>query len=181
MRKIDANTKLNVILDLGSEVLDYIVSLNPHDFQRLYHPLMRKFMSPRITLRRVAVMINRPVDELLKRIAQLAAVEIALTDESPYPQSPTTAPIWVQAVLDKPIAVVDLLPIDETLDADPMPPISRGIKQLGVGEVLLIKHKWEPQPLYDIWITTGILWYAEQIGTDEWWIWVRRDPAGKRG
>jgi Uncharacterized conserved protein (DUF2249) len=74
------------------------------------------------------------------------------------------------------VAILNLLPIDETLDADPMPPISRAIKQLAKEDVLLIKHKWEPQPLYDIWSKLGYLeWYAEQVGADEWWIWVKRN------
>jgi hypothetical protein len=174
-RRIDANTKLNIILDLGPPVVDYIVSLNPHDFVRLHNPLMRKFMAPRITLGRVAAMMGLPPSALLQRIAELADVEIDIAVEGGiYPQSQTEPPEWVQAVLGKVIPIVDLLPIDETLDADPMPPISRGIKQLADDGVLLIKHKWEPQPLYDIWSKVGIIWYAEQIGTDEWWIWVKR-------
>ena len=53
---INANTRLNKALDLHPQVLDYIVSLKPHDFQRLHNPLMRRFMSPRITLGRIAKM-----------------------------------------------------------------------------------------------------------------------------
>ncbi len=47
---IHANTRLNKALELHPQVLDYIVSLNPHDFRRLHNPLMRRLMSPRITL-----------------------------------------------------------------------------------------------------------------------------------
>jgi hypothetical protein len=175
-KRITPDTKLNVVLDLDPRVVDYIVSLHPHDFERLRHPLMRKFMSPRISIRRVAAMVNRPVDELLARVAELADVEIVpATATEPPAQSPNEAPDWVTQTDPEHVTVVDLLPMDRTLDADPFPPISRGIKALAVGEVLLIKHQWQPQPLYDVWSKMGTLaWYAEQIEPEEWWIWVKR-------
>jgi hypothetical protein len=175
-RQINPNTKLNIILDLDPKVVDYIVSLNPHDFQRLHNPLMRKFMSPRISIGRVAAMVGQPISALLNRIAELTEVEVAGASEETRPQSPTDAPAWAEALSpDDATITLNLLPIDETLDADPMPPISRAIKQLATGDVLLIRHKWEPQPLYDIWSQLGTLeWYARQIHADEWWIWVKR-------
>ena len=42
---------------------------------------------------------------------------------------------------------------------------------------ILVKHKWEPQPLYDIWIRTGIEHFAEQQSADEWWIYLRKPSA----
>jgi hypothetical protein len=174
IQKIDPDTKLSAVLDLDPQVVDYIVSLNPHDFARLYTPMMRRFMAPRITLRRVAAMTNQPVEVLLQRIAEIACVEFdASTPDVPYPQKANQRPAWVDRARENTGPVVDLLPMDATLDADPMPPISRAIKHLAADEVLLIKHKWEPQPLYDIWRKVGIVWYAERISTDEWWIWVK--------
>ena len=70
---------------------------------------------------------------------------------------------------------MDLLPLDEALNADPMPPVMVPLEALPPGGVLLIKHKWEPQPFYDVWSKMGdVEWFSEQIGPDEWWIWVRR-------
>ncbi len=43
-----------------------------------------------------------------------------------------------------------------------------------VGTVILIKHKWEPQPLYDVWDRVGVEHFTTQIGDDEWWIVVRK-------
>lgn len=72
------------------------------------------------------------------------------------------------------IRTVDLLPLNDALDADPMLPVMREIKALFPGEVLLIKHRWEPQPFYDVWTKMGNLeWFAEQVGDDEWRILVR--------
>ncbi len=66
-------------------------------------------------------------------------------------------------------------PLDDALDADPLPPVMRAIAALAPGEVLRFRHRWEPQPFYDLWTRLGSLeWFAEQIDPDQWWIWVRR-------
>lgn len=173
---VGPNTRLKEALGLDPRVVDYIVSLNPHDFQRLRNPLMRRLMSPRITLSRVAVMAGMPVGELLEGVAALGGV--AVKDErreQPLPQSPEEEPLWVSETDPAKIRTVDLLPLDDALEADPMLPVMREIKALFPGEVLLIKHRWEPQPFYDVWTKMGNLeWFAEQVGDDEWRILVRR-------
>ncbi len=58
--EVDESSKLSKALRLHPDVLDYIVSLNPHDFKRLYNPLMRRMMPPRISLARVAEMTGTP-------------------------------------------------------------------------------------------------------------------------
>jgi hypothetical protein len=40
--RINADTHLDKALDLDPKVVDYIVSLNPHDFERLRAPFMRR-------------------------------------------------------------------------------------------------------------------------------------------
>ena len=74
---------------------------------------------------------------------------------------------------EEPVAIVDLLASDARLDADPMSPIMRAMKAAAPGEVVLIKHRWEPQPLYDIWDKIGVAHCATQVGTDEWWVYIR--------
>lgn len=169
---IGPDTKLSVALDLAPGVLDYVVSLNPHDFQRLRKPLMRRLMAPRITLGRVARMVNVPVEQMLRRISELSGAPIGSMAESALPQSPVERPAWIPAVPDR---EVDLLPMDETLDADPMPPVMHALMALKPGEVLRFRHKWEPQPFYDLWTRMGGLeWYSESAGEDVWLIWVLR-------
>ena len=177
---ITAETRLNKALDLGPQILEYIVALNPHDFERLRNPLMRRLMPPRISLGRIATMVGVPVQVLLADIAALGDVQPVRTAEPspPLPQSADERPAWVAAATARGTAVVDLLPIDESLDADPMPPVMDAIRALAPGEAFRFRHKWEPQPFYDVWTKLGGLeWFAERRGPDEWWIWVRRTPA----
>ena len=178
---VDGDSRLSKALALHDDVLDYVISLNPHDFNRLRNPLMRRLMPPRITLRRIARMGATPLAELLLRIHE--AAHLSLTDadracldaiqEEPLAANPESTPQWTR---DEPARIIDLLEGDERLDADPMHPISVAVKAAAPGEVLLLKHKWEPQPLYDIWIKTGVEHFAWQLGPEEWWIYLRKRP-----
>jgi hypothetical protein len=44
------------------------------------------------------------------------------------------------------------------------------------GTVIGIKHRWEPQPFYDIWSKMGLAWFARQANEDEWHVFVHH-PA----
>ena len=181
--RVEASSKLSEALKLHPDVLEYIVSLNPHDFQRLCNPLMRKLMPPRITLARIAQMTDTPIVTLLERIHEVA--QSSLTDEdrlelltlladgqdTRLPANAETMPEWARQDV---VAVVDLLASDARLDADPMPPIFRTLKKVEPGDVVLVKHQWEPQPLYDIWSKQGIEYFSAQQSLDEWWIYLRR-------
>lgn len=177
-KTIHSETRLKAALDLDPRVVDYVISLNPHDFERLRNPLMRRLMAPRITLGRVAAMAGVPLGEVLEGVAALGGVTVKPGyREKRLPQSPEVAPPWVADVEAPDVRTVDLLPLDDALDADPMLPVVRKVKRLSPGEVLLIKHRWETQPFYDVWDKMGGLeWYAERVGNREWWIWVHRVP-----
>lgn len=170
---INAETRLNRVLDLDPAVLEYIVALDPHDFERLHNPVMRRLMPPRITLGRVAVMAGVPLDLLLAHIAELGGATVDPRVVAPeLPQSPHAKPAWTT---QPPSAMVDLLPLDDALDGDPLPPVIAAIKALAPGESMCFRHRWEPQPFYDVWTKMGSLeWFADQTRPDEWWIWVRR-------
>ncbi len=173
---ITPETRLNKVLDLHPQMVDQIVALNPHDFARLYNPLMRRLMAPRITLGRLAAMLHMPIDELLHHVVTHSGVVVDVGAlQSSLPQSPAEQPGWVADAYGTAVATVDLLPMDEALDSDPLPPVMAALKRLPPGGVVRIKHKWEPQPFYDIWTKLGGLeWFAEQKHPAEWWIWVRR-------
>ena len=179
---VDENSRLSKALLLHPDVLDYIVSLDPHDFQRLHNPLMRRLMPPRISLKRVAKITDRPVVDIPARIHEIAAQPLSEEDRKeiaartgltePDNEAPIQEPPeWTS---EEPKEVVDLLASDERLDADPMVPIQQALKRCGSGEFILIKHKWEPQPLYDIWDKQGIQHFAAQQTSDLWWIFVRK-------
>ena len=179
-KTLGPQSRLSEALALHADVLEFIVGLNPHDFVRLRNPLMRRLMPPRITLARIAAMTKNPVADVIDGILRAAgeipdAVEEQLVGSSQVPaalpMSPQQRPNWVG---DRPDVTVDLLAADERLDADPMPPIVSALRLAKPGEIVLVKHKWEPQPLYDIWTRQRVEFYADQIGEDEWHIFLRK-------
>ena len=180
MIQLSGETQLSHALDAIPGALDYIVSLNSHDFERLRNPFMRRYMSPRIRLRRVAAMAGVPEERLLRELAALAGGTAEVVDGGPAaapepPQSPPAVPAWLADVDEARLHWVDVLPIDDVL-GDPLLPINLGVKRMAPGGVIGIRHKWEPQPLYDIWQKMGLEWFARQVGPDEWRIFVHR-PA----
>lgn len=180
---VTESSRLSDALALHPDVLDWVVALNPHDFERLRNPLMRKLMPRRITLARLAAMTGTPIGRLLEDLHRVAGIELAprelaslrarADEPGPAPAASAPAPEWTDA--PDPV-VVDLLAADERLDADPMPPINRALNTHPAGTVVLVKHKWEPQPLYDVWARIGVEHHARRIGPDEWWIWLLK-PA----
>ena len=176
-RQFVGKTKLKDALDEIPGALEYIVSLNPHDFSRLQNPVMRKYMSPRISLSRVAAMARVPESTMLHHLNQMAGNESVELDSttvvSAVPQSPQQKPDWLKD--DTPLRVIDVCEIDDAV-GDPMPPIMSALRRLQPGEVALLKHRWEPQPFYDIWSKTGLQWFATQIAALEWHIYIYRPP-----
>ena len=71
------------------------------------------------------------------------------------------------------IVWVDCLPIDEEF-GDPMPPINIAVNKSKPGDVVGIKHKWEPQPLFDIWDLRGFEFWTQPQPDDTWHIFVHR-------
>jgi|SRR5882672_582971 len=173
---IAPHAKLSAALDLAPGVVDDIVSLNPHDFERLRKPLMRRLMAPRITPDCVATMVGVPVAEVLAKIGALSGAATAgAAARAPLPQSPEARPAWLTAAV---FEEVRLGAMDETLEADPMLPTMAAIQALKPGDVLKVRHKGEPQPFYDLWMRIGGLeGYSEQAGPEEWGIRVRRLPS----
>lgn len=181
--QITGETRLNIALDNIPGAVEYIVSLSPHDFARLNNPLMRKLMSPRISLRRVAAMAGMSEAELLEHLAALGgdvevrtAAPVGLTAPLTSPQSPAAPPAWMAEVTDDRIPWVDLLPIDDT-QGDPFAPISIAVKKMAAGTVVGVRHRWQPQPFYDVWTRMGIAWFARQVADDEWYIYVYKPPS----
>lgn len=175
---MNGKTRLSEALAIHPSVLEYIISLNPHDFERLRNPLLRKVMPPRITLGRVAAIAGVSEAEMIAKIHELAGLptdnhHAEMQSETALPQSSKEPPEWMNGVDLTQIKWVDLTPIDEVL-ADPMPPINIAVNTSKPGDVVGIIHRWEPQPLYDIWQSRGFEFFAQQVEPEQWHIFVYR-------
>ena len=140
-------------------------------------------MPPRITLARIATMVDKPVEEIIQGIYDAAKMKrkdhIVYDDNSSsLPTNPVEPPAWVN---NEVVAIIDLLESDERLDTDPFVPLFPALKHAAVGDLILLKHKWEPQPLYDVWQKLGVAYYAQQKSEDEWWIYLQKSRESFRG
>ncbi|MCC6977211.1 MAG: DUF1858 domain-containing protein [Candidatus Melainabacteria bacterium] len=177
---MNAKTRLSVALAAHPDVLEYIISLNPHDFGRLRNPLMQKVMPMRITLGRLAAMVGMPVTELVSKIHEIAG--LSNTDmpdgieQEELPRVPSEKPAWMIEYHPDAIKWVDVTPLDAHL-GDPMPPINIAVNTSKPGEVIGIKHMWEPQPLFDIWHSRGFEFWTEKINPDLWHVYVYHPPT----
>ncbi|HET6385616.1 MAG TPA: hypothetical protein VFJ58_19670 [Armatimonadota bacterium] len=177
--RVTGETRLSHVLEAIPGALEYVVSLRPHDFQRLNNPMMRKYMSPRIKLNRVAAMAGVPVEAIIEKMAALGGDSVeapAGMEAVPAPRSPEAPPLWMKDVDEDSIHWVNLLPIDDVL-GDPIPPISTAVRRMPPGSALAIRHRWEPQPLYDLWVKMGIEWYSREAAPDEWNVFVHKPAA----
>ncbi len=174
MNPLKPQHKLSKALALHPDVLPYIISLHPHDLGRLNNPMMQQLLPKRITLARLAAMLGLSVESLIAEIYEAAGMETAVSPfppSLPLPINPVQPPDWFTG---EAAAVIDLLKGDERLDVDPFVPLFPAIKHMEIGEVLLLKHKWHPQPLYDVFQKLDIAHYAIQKSPDEWWIYLRK-------
>lgn len=142
---MNGNTRLSEALKRSAAVLEYVISLNPHDFERLRNPFMQKVMPPRITLRRIATMVKMPERQFIDKINELAGLPRELVDEATAPgTSAHEVPPWFNAVDESRIVWIDVLRGDVKLE-DPMPPINVAV------------NAW-----------------TRRVGSDEWHIFVHR-------
>ncbi len=176
---MNGKTRLSEALAASPDVLEYVISLNRHDFERLRNPLLQKVMPPRISLSRVAAIAKVSEKEFLAKLNELAGLNVDDDDEifdsakEVLPQSPAEKPAWMLNVDADSIVWVDVTAIDDK-QGDPMPPINIAINTSQPGNVIGIRHRWEPQPFYDIWHSRGFEFWSEQIAHNLWQIYVRR-------
>lgn len=172
---MNGDTKLSEALKASPDILEYVISLNPHDFERLRNPLLNKVMPTRISLRRLATMVGMSESEFVAKINALAGLEndpeSPATKVASLPLSPKEAPDWLEGVDLNQISWVDVTPID-AVSGDPMAPINIAVNTSKPGDIIGIKHMWEPQPLYDIWHARGLRFWSQQIAPDLWHVFV---------
>ena len=187
MIKVTGDSRLSVALGLHPDVLGYIIELDPHDFQRLEHPLMRRVMPQRMTLRRVSRLSGVPLAKILLDLHRIAGIDLtdderatltaaSSSDGKPGPASVQPRPDWARDLSEDDVPVADLRKDEEqAVVSDEV--VADSLRLVGPGEVLLLKSVTEPRALYAIWDRQGHDHFAEQMGNDEWWIFLRKGEA----
>jgi hypothetical protein len=122
-------------------------------------------------------MVGRPEPLLLADLQAVIDGEPPAAPPPPIRERLTLPPPdWLPPGPVPDVPWVDLRAIDD-VGGDPFPPISLAVRQLPAGGVLGIRHRWEPQPLYDVWGKMHLAWYARPVDGDEWQVFVHRPPG----
>lgn len=174
---MNGETMLSEALEANAAVLDYIISLSPHQFERFRDPVLSKVLPAHLTLRRVAAMARVSEAELLAKVNELAEPPGEMISESTDPGAitlpPEQWPEWLDGVVPEEITWVSVTAAEAKL-SDPMRPINIAISISKPGEIVGIEHHSDLHEFYNFWYSSGLLSWAKQINPNLWHIFVYR-------
>lgn len=186
--KVTADMKIRDVLKLNDRMLDAFTWLAP-EFERLRNPALRRVMSGRVTVAQAARVGRVPLTEALY-VLNLAAGEsiehlhrelddLPVAAFSYTPDNPPRKPRELAGLRDDDSRVrfVDVMP-HARQSKDPFPAITRGLLALkSEGEVLLVRHPFDPIPLRDMFAQRGYASWAEERRANDWYIYFYRPTA----
>ncbi len=158
------------------------------EFERLQYPKLRRAMAGRVSVSQAARIARVPLTEMLY-VLNLAigedevelSKELSLSGSDDLQYEDKNSPVKPMEIAttnddDPNVVFVDLMPqADEKLD--PMPAIAKGLVSLKrPGEILLLRHPFDPIPLRDMFARRGFGSWAEERKLGDWFIYFYR-PA----
>ena len=185
--KVTRDMKIRDVLALDEEkMLSRLMMLAP-EFERLKYPRLRRAMSGRVSVAQAARIARVPLTEMLYALnialgedeSELSAEIFADGGWDDFTYTDTNLPTRPADILglkdtDPSVTYVDLMPQAEA-HIDPMPAIARGLLQLSnKGDVLLLRHPFDPIPLRDLFARRGFESWAEERKAGEWFIYFYR-------
>ncbi len=188
--KITRNSTIKDVLALNEEKMITALMWLAPEFERLRYPKLRRAMAGRVSVSQAARIARIPLTEVLYVLnLALGENEAELSEELSLftgndlqyeDTNPPVKPAQIGATRgdDLNVVFVDLLTqADEK--RDPMPAIAKGLVSLKrSGEVLLLRHPFDPIPLRDMFARRGFASWAEERKLGEWFIYFYR-PAAK--
>jgi uncharacterized protein (DUF2249 family) len=160
-------------------LLDVLIAYHPH-FKQLRNRLLRKLMAPRVTIRHAARIAGVPEAELLgalRRSLGEAAGEPTVADHPEAPFVPMPKPPFLDTLPESRRVPLDVRD-DIGRGQEPFARIMATVRELGAGDVLVLRAPFEPIPLYDVLGKRGFGHWTERHRADDWSVWFYRVAAG---
>ena len=183
--RVDSEMKVKEVLKFNEHMIDAFVWLAPA-FERLRNPVMRKAMARRVSVEQAARIARVPLMEALYLLnlaagedEQKLTAELRLMNQDGHrhtPQDTERMPGELEGLCDNDPRVhfVDVLAQAET-SVDPRPAIMHGLSELHeTDDVLLIRHRFDPLPLRDLFKRSGFASWAKERRPNEWYIYFYR-------
>lgn len=184
--KITRDSKIKEVLAFDEEkMISRLMWLAP-EFERLQYPKLRRAIAGRVSVSQAARIARIPLAEMLYVLNLAIGVnEVELSEElslcgwDDHQFNDTNPPVKPKEIAtthdnDPNVVFVDLMrQADEK--RDPMPAIAKGLVSLKrPGEMLLLRHPFDPIPLRDMFARRGFASWAEERKLGEWFIYFYR-------
>ena len=166
--------KVSKVLAQYPVTLEVFLKASPA-FEKLKNPLLRKMLTPRVTVAQAAKIAGLPSATLLTALNSACGLAYEsdtsesdqILEESAVPQS--ERPALLASLAPTQLVIVDVRE-DIKQNIDPFKKIMMAVKQLQDGQVIHLVNIFEPVPLYDVLAHRGLAHWTEKIG-GEWHIY----------
>jgi hypothetical protein len=184
--KITSDMKIKEVLAFDEEKMINALGWLAPEFERLQYPKLRRAMSGRVSVQQAARIARLPLAEMLYVLniavgenEEALAEELRTKNREYFEYRETDSPV-------KPLELIDLKDTDEKVvflnlmphaeeKRDPMPVIANGLVSLKkAGDVLLLKHPFDPIPLREMLGRRGFSSWAEERTMGVWFIYFYR-------
>jgi PAS domain-containing protein len=186
---VTEDMKVKDALKINEHMLDAFVWLGP-EFERLRKPAVRRLMANRVSVSQAARIAGLPLAEALY-VLNLAAgedeavlsAELSLLPQRAFEcraENPPRKPRELVGLSDEDsrVVFVDAAALAEC-DRDPQSAVMRGLMELDERhDVLLVRHRYDPIPLRDLFAARGFASWAEERRPHEWYVYFYRPSAG---
>ena len=166
---ITTNTNINKLLKAYPELEEFLMKLNPK-YKKLKNPILRRTIANIATLKQVAMIGGYEPIELVNILRGEVGQEPLNASQSNTKKESQTKPEWIEA---NPKVIVDANELLE-LEKNPLAEVSKELKGLSDGEILMIKSDFLPQPLIDKFEEEGFEIFSQKIDEDKYQTYIKK-------
>ncbi len=158
--EITLDTKIYDLLKEYPFMEDELIRINPK-FKKLKNPILRRTLTKIASIKQAAVVGGMEPIELLNAIRKAVGQE-PLQEVSQEERAQEEAPLWIT---QEPAAVFSA---NELLDQgkNPLAEISKELKSLPEGSMILLRSDFKPEPLIDALKEQGYEVYSAKSGEE---------------
>ncbi len=171
------DTKVSELLKAYPEMIEVLARFNKH-FELLRRPVLRKLMTPLVTIGKAARTAQVDPREMLAEIYRAIGEPLPPEWERSGGAFEVPAEPKPEELRDLPDHRRIILDVREQVRAgeEPYHRIMQAVGALNGTQVLQLCNVFEPVPLYDVLEQRGFAHWTERRGPEEWWVTFYR-PA----
>jgi TusA-related sulfurtransferase len=167
--EITPKTKVNDLLNAYPELEAFLMRLNPK-YKKLKNPILRRTVAKIATLTQVAKIGGYDVLELVNLLRKEVGQPPLGEEAKPAEEEVAQAPTWIS---EEPKAIIDA---NKLLDEEknPLAEVSKTLKSLQSGDIVLIESDFLPSPLIDTFKEQGHEVYAKEAEEGKFLTYIRK-------